>query len=207
MVTLDNPVVAMVLAGGQSRRMGGQEKAFIELAGRALLRHVLDRVKPQAGAILLNANGDPARFADFGMPVRQDVVAGFAGPLAGILTGMEWAAEIHPEAPFLLTVPCDAPFVPDDLIARLDAARRNKGAALALARSGGRDHPVVGLWPVAERFNLRRALVDEDIRKIALWTDRFAVAHADFSTDPVDPFFNVNSPEDLARAERVMGAG
>lgn len=199
-----NQVIGMILAGGQSRRMGGREKAFIPLAGRPLLAHVLDRIGPGLAAILLNANGDPARFDAFSLPVRADVVAGFAGPLAGILTGLEWAAETHPGATHLLSAPCDAPFVPADLAERLWTAMMMQGADMAMARSAGRDHPVAALWPVAERAALRHALVEEDIRKIDRFTGRYRVAFVDFATEPVDPFFNINSPEDLAAAEDVI---
>ena len=198
-------VVGVVLAGGRSRRMGGGDKGLRSLGGRTILGHVVARARPQVGGLILSANGDPGRFGDLGLPVVADVVAGFAGPLAGILTGMTWAAEKAPEAPWIATFAADAPFFPRDLVGRLAAAAEGDGAALACARSAGRTHPVFGLWSVALAGDLRRALVDEDMRKIDRWTARHRLVHVDFAADPLDPFFNVNRPEDLAEAERLLG--
>src|SRR5579859_1574255 len=145
----------LVLAGGLARRMGGGDKALLPLAGRPLLAHVLDRVR--LGPIAISANGDPARFSQFGLPVLPDGIPDQAGPLAGILAGLEWAAAL-PEVDHLISVPADTPFLPPDLVARLIAARDAADAEIALAASGGRLHPVVGLWPVALAADLRRAL-------------------------------------------------
>jgi molybdopterin-guanine dinucleotide biosynthesis protein A len=155
---------------------------------------------------VLNANGDPARFAGFGLAIVGDSVTGFAGPLAGVLAGLDWAASHAPDCPLLLSVPSDAPFLPRDLAWRLHRARAAAGADIALAASNGRQHPVVGLWPVALRDDLRRALVEEDIRKVDIWTARYRVSVVDFAIDRVDPFFNANRPEDLAEAEALMAA-
>jgi molybdopterin-guanine dinucleotide biosynthesis protein A len=202
---MNGDVVAVLLAGGLSRRMGGQDKMLRDLGGESILARVIERVRPQAGRLLLNANGEPSRFAGFGLPVVADVIAGHAGPLAGVLTGMEWSRANAPESSWLLTVPTDAPFLPGDLVARfLAAVEEGKGADMACASSGGRHHPVCGLWPVRLADDLRRAMEQEDIRKVDVWTARYRLAAVDWPTDPVDPFFNANRPEDLLEAERLL---
>ena len=187
--------------------MGGGDKCLRPLAGRPLLAHIVDRAKPQVGRLVLNANGDLARFAEFGLEVVADDVPGFAGPLAGILAAMDWAAANAPDARWLASFPTDAPFLPADLVARLRAAAEAEGKPLACAASAGRSHPVVGLWSLALAADLRRALVDEGVRKIDLWTARHGVAEVSWPTEPVDPFFNANRPDDLAEAERLLTAG
>ena len=164
---------------------------------------MLARLKPQCAALILNANGDPARFADTGLAVVPDSIPDFAGPLAGILAGLDWAAKEAPDIADIVSVPGDCPFLPEDLVARLSAARAREAAPLACARSGEWRHPVVGLWPVALRGDLRQALVAEGLRKIEAWTARHGVAVADWPALPVDPFFNINTPEDAAEAERI----
>jgi len=196
------PVVGVLLAGGQSRRMGGGDKCLRLLGGRPILARIIERVRPQVRHLILNANGDPGRFAEYGLPVTEDSVAGFAGPLAGVLAGLDWAAAHAPDCPMVATVPTDAPFLPVDLVARLLAAV--EGADLACAASNGQPHPVVGLWPVRLRDALRRAMSEEDVRKVDAWTGRYRLATVDFPCAPVDPFLNVNRPEDLAEAERVL---
>ena len=195
--------LGVVLAGGLARRMGGGDKARLRIGGRTILERVLARLKPQCAALILNANGDPARFADTGLAVVPDSVPDFAGPLAGILAGLDWAAKEAPDIADIVSVPGDCPFLPEDLVARLSAARSREGAPLACARSGEWRHPVVGLWPVALRGDLRHALVAEGLRKIEAWTARHGVAVADWPAVPVDPFFNINTPEDAAEAERI----
>jgi molybdenum cofactor guanylyltransferase len=195
------PTLGLVLAGGLARRMGGGDKARIRIGGRTILERVLARLKPQCGQIIINANGDPARFADTHLPVVADSVPDFAGPLAGILAGLDWAAAKAPDCEWLASVPGDCPFLPSDLVARLHEARVAANTPLACARSGEWRHPVVGLWPVSLREDLRRALLDEGLHKIEIWTARHGVAIADWPTEPVDPFFNVNTPEDAAQAE------
>src|SRR4029077_5814538 len=167
------------------------------------LERVLTRLTPQCASVILNANGDPARFADSGLTVVPDSVPDFAGPLAGILAGLDWGAAHRPDIADVASVPGDCPFLPADLVARLHAARTAAGAPLACARSDDWRHPVVGLWPVALREDLRKALVGEDMRKIEAWTARHGVAIADWPATPVDPFFNVNTPADAAEAERI----
>ena len=199
-------IAGVLLAGGLARRMGGGDKCLRLLAGRPILGHVLGRVRPQVGPLLLNAHGDAARFAEFGLTVAQDVVDGHAGPLAGILTGMEWAAEHAPECRWLASFATDAPFLPGDLVARLMRAVEEESAKVARAASNGRAHPVFALWPVALAGELRKALVGEDIRKIDAFTARYKVATVEFATEPLDPFFNANRPEDFAEAERLLAA-
>ena len=199
------PVVGLLLAGGQSRRMGGGDKCLRPLGGRPILAHIIERVRPQVRHLLLNANGDPARFRDFGLPVAGDSVAGYAGPLAGVLAGLDWAAAAAPDCRFVASVPTDAPFLPSDLVRRLMAGLEAEGADMACAASGGRHHPVAGLWPVDLREDLRHAMTVEDIRKVDVWTGRYKLAVVDFPTEPVDPFFNTNRPEDLETAERLLG--
>jgi molybdopterin-guanine dinucleotide biosynthesis protein A len=192
-----------VLAGGLARRMGGGDKARIRIGGETILARVLACLAPQCGTVILNANGDPARFADTALPVVADSVPDFAGPLAGILAGLDWAAANASGTAWLLSVPGDCPFLPKNLVARLHEARLAAATPLACARSGKWRHPVVALWPVTLREELRRALVDEDLHKIEIWTGRHGVAIADWPAEPIDPFFNVNTPEDAARAEAL----
>jgi molybdenum cofactor guanylyltransferase len=198
-----SPILGLVLAGGLARRMGGGDKTRIRIGGKTILERVLARLKPQCVAVILNANGDPARFADTGLPVVPDTVPDFAGPLAGILAGLDWAAAHVPAIAEVASVPGDCPFLPADLVARLLAARQAAGVPLACARSGDWRHPVVGLWPVALREDLRKALVEENMHKIESWTARHGIAIGDWPATPVDPFFNVNTPADAAEAERI----
>ena len=195
--------LGLILAGGLARRMGGGDKPLTRIGGATILQRVIERMKPQCTRMILNANGDPARFADTGLPVIADDVPDFAGPLAGILAGLEWAAANRPNIEWVASVPGDCPFLPADLLPRLHQARSDTGVPLACARSGEWRHPVVGLWPVALRDDLRRALVEEGLRKIEIWTARHGVALAEWADKPIDPFFNVNTPEDAAAAERL----
>jgi molybdopterin-guanine dinucleotide biosynthesis protein A len=194
--------LGLVLAGGLARRMGGGDKAFIEIWGLAILDRVLARLRPACTDVIISANGDPARFARFGAAVVADSVPDFAGPLAGILSGLDWAAQHSPATEWLVSAPGDCPFLPDDLVPRLHAARQAAGTPLACAKSAGRLHPVVGLWPVSLREEMRRAVVNEGLRKVELWASRHGVAVAEWPATPIDPFFNVNTPEDVAEAER-----
>ncbi len=197
------PTLGLILAGGLARRMGGGDKARIRIGDDTILDRVMRTLKPQCSGLIINANGDPARFSDTGLPVVADSVPDFAGPLAGILAGLDWAAANAADCAWLVTAPGDCPFLPKDLLARLQAARIAAGTPLACARSGQWRHPVIGLWPIVLREDLRRALVEEDLRKIELWTQRHGIALADWPDAPVDPFFNVNTPEDAARATEI----
>lgn len=205
---------AVILAGGLATRMGGGDKGLLRIAGTPLLARVIDRLRPQVSAIMLNANGDPSRFDGFGLPVRPDPIDGFPGPLAGVLAGMDWAAEQGADA--VVSVAADTPFFPTDLVARLRAAADGKPRPFAMAvtprrgttlKSGGTGgmnrHPTFGLWPTALRSDLRAAL-EGGLRKVVLWTDRHGAAEAVFEDTPFDPFFNVNTPDDVAEAERLL---
>ncbi|MFA7429355.1 MAG: molybdenum cofactor guanylyltransferase MobA [Rhodospirillaceae bacterium] len=196
----------VILAGGLSRRMGGGDKTLMEIDGRPMLAHVIDRLRPQVAALAINANADAERFAAFDLPVVADVVPDYAGPLAGVLTGLEWTVANHPACTHMLSVPADAPFLPADLLARLEEALTRDGAEIAVAMSGGRTHPVCALWPVALAAKLRWAVVEEGVRKIDAWTARFKVVHVEWPTAPLDPFYNVNRPDDLDEARRLAGA-
>ena len=197
-------IAGVLLAGGLSRRMGGGDKALRLLGGETILARVIARLRPQVARLVLNANGDPARFAGFGLPVVADSVEGFAGPLAGILAGLDWAAANAPGSELVLSAATDAPFLPADLAARLAAGMAAAGADLACAASRGQPHPVIGLWPVRLREELRHALVAEGVRKVDVWTARYRLATVDFPAGEVDPFFNANRPEDLAAAEALL---
>jgi molybdopterin-guanine dinucleotide biosynthesis protein A len=206
-MTTDGPATCgLVLAGGLARRMGGGDKALIRIGRETILERALVRLRPQCAGVVINANGDPARFARFGLAIVADDVAGFAGPLAGILAGLDWLAANAPTTAWLASVPGDCPFLPRDLVRRLHAARIAAGAPLACAKSGDWRHPVVGLWPVGLREDLRRAVVDEGLRKIEMWTARHGVGLAEWPAAPVDPFFNVNTPEDAAQAQLFAAA-
>jgi molybdenum cofactor guanylyltransferase len=196
------PTLGVLLAGGLARRMGG-DKARIRIGGATILDRVLERLKSQCTGVIINANGDPARFADTGLAVIADSVPDFAGPLAGILAGLDWAAANAPGIAWLVSAPGDCPFLPKDLVTRLHAARVAAAAPLACAGSGEWRHPVVGLWPLALREDLRRALTSEGLHKIDVWTARHGVGVAEWPLTPVDPFFNVNTPDDAAQAEAI----
>lgn len=200
-------IAGIVLAGGRSTRMGGNEKALLGLGGRPMLARVVDRLAPQVAALAINANGDPARFSPFGLPVVADTVGGHAGPLAGLLAGLRWAAAL-PGVAALATVAADTPFLPADLVARLAGASA-RGSAIVLARSAAGLHPVVGLWPLHIADDLQGWLADEANRKVRRFVDRHPSADLLFADlvagdARVDPFFNVNTPDDLATAAAIL---
>lgn len=197
------PTPGVLLAGGLARRMGGGDKPMRDIGGRTILARVIARLKPQCDGLILNANGDPARFAAFGLPVIPDTVADFPGPLAGILAALDWAVLHRPDAAWVFSAAADCPFLPRDLVARLHRARSAEDAQLAVAASGGQSHPVIGLWSVALRHDLRHALVVEDIRRIDRWTARYTLATVNWPTEPLDPFFNANTMDDIAEAARL----
>jgi molybdopterin-guanine dinucleotide biosynthesis protein A len=203
MTSEDRRPLGLVLAGGLARRMGGGDKIMLTIGGLKILDRVLDRLRPQCASLVINANGDPARFAETKLPVVPDNVPGFVGPLAGILAGLDWAAANAPGTSDIVSVPGDCPFLPRDLVARLQAARAGKKVPLACAQSGDWRHPVAGLWPLSLREDLRRALTLEGLRKIEVWTERHGIALAAWPDRPVDPFFNINTPEDAARANAI----
>lgn len=199
------PTLGVILAGGLARRMGGGDKPLRALGGQPMLAHVAARLAPQVAALVVNANGDPVRLSAFGLPVVADGVPDHPGPLAGILAALDHAASAHPELDWVASVPGDCPFIPMDLVARLHRARQAAGVPMACARSGGWSHPPVGLWPVRLRAELRMALLDGE-RKIDRWTARFGCAAAEWPDQPVDPFFNANTPAELAEAELLLQA-
>ena len=205
-------IVGVLLAGGLSRRMGGGDKGLLDLGGRSMLACVIERLRPQVGDMIINANGDPARFAGFALPVQPDTLADNPGPLAGVLAGMRWAAQNHATARYVLTVSSDAPFLPLHLADRLAAALAEGTGAIALARSAGKLHPVIGLWPVALADDLETAVRDEGIRKVLAWTDRHGVVGVDFEPvriggEQIDPFFNANTPDEMDEARRLIRTG
>ena len=205
---LAETVTGVILAGGQSRRMGGGDKGLLELAGKPMLAHVIDRLAPQVGRLIINANGDPARFAAFGLPVVADTVAGFAGPLAGVLAGMRWSRANAPAARWIATAAGDAPLLPVDLVARCLEAVEDRPGAIALAQSAGELHPVIGVWPVALADDLEAQLAG-GVRKVLHWTDRHGTVPVAFPMlrlcdIEIDPFFNANTPQDLDKLRAIL---
>lgn len=198
--TATSGVLGVILAGGLSRRMGGGDKALLPLAGKPVLRHVIDRLAPQVDRLMLNANGDPNRWKRFALPVIGDTVDAYPGPLAGLLAAMDWAAAHAPSFGWVVTAPCDSPFLPRDLVARLHAAVAD--APAAVASSGGRLHPVAGLFHMRLRDGLSHFLAGGG-RRAGEWAERIGARAADFAVSPIDPFFNINTPEELAEAERL----
>jgi molybdopterin-guanine dinucleotide biosynthesis protein A len=196
-------VVGVLLAGGLARRMGGGDKPLMTLGGKRLLDRIIERARPQVDALIINANGNPARFAPYGLPVVADPVAGFAGPLAGVLAGMEWTRANRPDCLLIATFAADTPFFPRDVVANLLDVL-DAGADIACAHSGGRNHPVFGLWPTALANDLRASLVEDGVRKVDVFTGKYRLRAVEFADHPFDPFFNVNRPEDLARAEEIL---
>jgi len=199
-------VAGLLLAGGLSRRMGGGDKMLTEIAGASLLDRVMARARPQVAALALNANGDPNRFAMAGMPIIADVIPGHAVPLAGILSGLEWVRDTRPDCAWMASFATDTPLFPEDLVARLLAAVTADGAEIGCPRSGGHDHSVFGLWPVRLAGALRRALVEEGLRKVGTWMERYPVAWVEWPGGDDDPFLNVNTPDDLTRLRRRLEA-
>lgn len=198
--------LGLILAGGLARRMGGGDKGLIKIGGQTIFERVIERLTPQCSRILINANGNPLRFAFTGLPVVADDIPDFAGPLAGILAGLEWAVKYAPETDYIASAPADCPFLPHNLFERLENVRAKENKPLACAKSGDWRHPVVGLWPVALREDLRHALMEENLHKIEIWTARHGVAIAEWPDQPIDPFFNANTPEDVSRADKIARA-
>ena len=197
-------IVGVLLAGGLARRMGGGDKCLQLLSGKTLLNYTIGIASDQVDHLIINAAGDSSRFGKFNLPVVPDVVDGALGPLAGVLTGMEWAAQNVPHCEWIVTFPTDAPFFPSNLVEKMLQEIHIHGADLACARSNERTHPVFAIWPIRLARDLRRALLEENLRKIDKWTSHYKVIHVDWSTDPFDPFFNINWPEDLKQAEEYL---
>jgi molybdopterin-guanine dinucleotide biosynthesis protein A len=182
--------------------MGGGDKGLIELAGRPILEHVIERLRPQVDGMAINANGDPARFACYGLPVLADTVPGFPGPLAGVLAGLEWACSRG--CRWVTTIATDTPFFPRDLVQRLSVAIREQSAEIACVASAGRAHPVIGLWPARLAPELKSALMGRGVRKVDEWTQSYRLVEVDFPVLGYDPFFNANRREDLDEARRIL---
>ncbi|KQI71609.1 molybdopterin-guanine dinucleotide biosynthesis protein A [Loktanella sp. 5RATIMAR09] len=191
--------LGVILAGGQATRMGGGDKGLLPLGSGTILSHVIDRLEPQVAGLALNANGDPARFAHLRLPVIADSIDGFAGPLSGVLAGLDWAATQG--ASHIVTAAADTPFFPCDLVPRLLQSAEDASTQIALSRTPDGRHPTFGLWPTALRDDLRAALND-GLRKVVLWTDKHGCATAAFPDDAA--FFNVNTPQDLVKAEHML---
>ena len=201
-----NQPLGVILAGGLARRMGGGDKGLLKLGGQSLLSRVIDRLEPQVAGLALNANGDATRFATHGLPVIADSIKGYAGPLAGVLAGLDWAAEQGVDS--IVTAAADTPFFPCDLVPQLLLAGEGMDLPLVLAatpdaKRGQVRHPTFGLWPVALRDDLRTAL-SGGLRKVVLWSDKHDGREALFPVTRFDPFFNVNTPEDLTTAEAIL---
>ncbi|MEO1537338.1 MAG: molybdenum cofactor guanylyltransferase MobA [Pseudomonadota bacterium] len=196
-----SPPLGVILAGGQARRMGGGDKGLLHIGKATLLDLVISRLSPQVAGLALNANGDPERFAGLHLPVVKDPIEDFPGPLAGVLAGLDWAADVG--STHIVTAAADTPFFPADLVPRLILAAETEGMPIALARTDNGRHPTFGFWPVSLRDDLRQALTD-GVRKVVQWTDKHGTASAEFPVIGFDPFFNVNTPEDLLEAERLM---
>ncbi|QND60433.1 molybdenum cofactor guanylyltransferase MobA [Mesorhizobium huakuii] len=203
---MERDIAGIVLAGGQSRRMGGGDKSLLPLGSGSVLDQLLSRFGPQVEILALSANGDPDRFSRFGLPVLADTIEGFAGPLAGILTGLEWAAAGTP-CKAVVTAAGDTPFLPLDLVERLAAAAGEHPGSIAVALSAGRRHPTFALWPIDCRDALRHFLVDEDNRRVSAFIERHGHVEVEFpvlQSTGLDPFFNINVPDDLAEAARLL---
>ncbi len=203
-------ITGVVIAGGRSTRMGFSEKALVDLAGRPMIEHVIDRMRPQVGRLVINANGEPARFAAFGLPVVADTLEGHAGPLAGLQAGLEWARRETPDARFVASAAADSPFLPSDLVARLHAAIEEAGASSAIAAAGGAWTPIAGVWSVALAEELNEAL-RQGVRAVHRFAAAQGSAVVDFPLveiggESIDPFFNVNTPEDLDKARALLAA-
>ncbi len=197
---MTSDVVAVILAGGQSRRMGGGDKCLLELAGQPLIQHCMDRIMPQVAAVLINTNSDGSKYERFGLPIMADVIGDHAGPLAGVITGMAWAEREHPDARWIVSVAADTPFFPSDLVKRFVDQCQAEGTDLACAKSGDRMHPVFGLWPVRLRQNLQIAVESEGMRKVDAWTAQYQISVVEFKGETYEPFFNINTPEDFESA-------
>lgn len=203
---MNRDVAGIILAGGQSRRMGGGDKSLLALGDGCVLDQVLSRFGPQLETLALSANGNPARFSRFGLPVLADIVEGFAGPLAGILTGLEWASANTP-CKAIVTAAGDTPFLPLDLVDHLAAAAGRHPGSIAVASSADRRHPTFALWPTGCRDALRHFLLEEDNRRVSAFIDRYGHVEVEFpvpQSTGLDPFFNINVPDDLAQAARLL---
>jgi len=197
-------VVGVILAGGLARRMGGGDKSMLKLGGRRILDYVIESAQNQLHTVIINANGDPQRFAEFNLPIQADIVPDFAGPLAGVVSAMAWVKQNKPAATHVITLAADTPFFPDDYVARMLELMALKQQRLACASYQGRTQPVFGLWPVDLFDDLYKALVEDDMRKVDRFTAPYGVADVAFDELADNPFFNVNKPEDLSAGELYL---
>jgi molybdenum cofactor guanylyltransferase len=202
--TTSKSVIGVILAGGQSRRFGGGDKFLKELNGKLLIDHVIERVSLQTSHLIINSNSNVALFKSQNFPIIPDSIEGYAGPLAGILTGMEWVSRFKPQCEWIITFPSDAPFIPLDSVEKMIKCAEEERANIVCSASNGRTHPVCALWQVGLAEDLRKAIINEEIRKIDLWTARYRSSVVEFSDQPFDPFFNINRPGDLERAEEIL---
>jgi molybdopterin-guanine dinucleotide biosynthesis protein A len=184
--------------------MGGADKAFLKLGGQTLIERAIARARPQVSELFINASGDPARFAPLGCDVIADRIGGFLGPLAGILSGFEWMRENRPDARWLASFACDCPFFPTDMVARLIAEAEKQGVQIAIAASGERHHPVFAVWSANLPVTSESVLRGQSLRKMDDFVAGFPNARVVFPSDPIDPFFNINTPDDLVHAETLM---
>ena len=187
--------------------MKGADKAMMMLAGKPLVQHVVDRLRPQVDDLLINANGDGSRFSAFGCALVADGMADFPGPLAGILTGLRWTKGKRPDAHWLVSCACDCPFLPSDLVSRLMQGAKHADVPIAVAASAWRHHPVVAAWRTDLPLDADEVLRTRGIRKVDHLIDSFPNVRVEFSAEPLDPFFNINTPEDLSRAEALIAEG
>ncbi len=200
-MSLPPPTLGVILAGGLSRRMGGNDKALVPLAGRTLLEHAIERIAPQCESVILNANGDPSRFGRMPIPVVPDSLPDHPGPLGGVLAALEWSAIHRPNIAWIVSAPADTPFIPRDLVLKLHEAQQESLKPIACAASGSQTHFAVGLWPISLRHDLRYSLVEKGMRSIRDWLNLHEHAEVSWPVAPIDPFFNINTPEDLGHAE------
>lgn len=198
------PTIGAILAGGLARRLGGGDKTLRVVGGHTVLARLIDRLQAQVTRLIINANNDPDRFGSLGLPIVPDNLPGHFGPLAGVLAALDWASDADPAIEFVVTVAGDLPFLPRDLVRRLHTALRRDQAILACAGSAGRTHPVITLWPVSLRTELRNAVVKQSIRRVGKFTGRYRLAVEQWAIEPVDPFFNINTPEDLVETARLI---
>jgi molybdenum cofactor guanylyltransferase len=196
-------ITGVILAGGLASRMGGGDKSLKAIGGVPILLRVIRRIGPQVERLIINANGNAERFEKYDLPVVADDLPDHPGPLAGILAGMDYAAEMT-SAKHILSVAADCPFLPKDIVPRLLAVLTIRETRISVAHSGGFAQPTIALWDVSLRQDLRKALVEEGVRKIDTFTARYRMASVEWPVEPCDPFFNANTPDDIAEAERLL---
>lgn len=196
-------IIGAIIAGGRSSRMGGREKAFLELASKPLILHVIEQFEPQVDQLVINANGDAARFSEFGLEVVPDALTSLMTPLAGLHAALRFTKNV--EAKMLVTVPSDTPFLPFNLVAKLLEKALVRGAAIAA--SGDHEHFIIGAWKTELLDDLDRAIASDNVFRVKDWARRVSAQSVIWPVEPYDPFFNVNAPDDLRIAEQILGGG